>query len=67
MPNAKQTATISATILTEIAAKHLKIETLEEQGLDSQDFHDVAVWNIRAALEAAFAAGKASADLAKIG
>ncbi|MBE0474891.1 hypothetical protein [Rhodoferax sp.] len=40
-----------------IAQKHLLIETLETRNSDSLDFHDVAVWNVRQALEAAFKAG----------
>ncbi|PZP83296.1 MAG: hypothetical protein DI582_11200 [Azospirillum brasilense] len=44
-----------------IAREHLNIEMLESRNSDSLDFHDVAVWGIQAALEAAFAAGKASA------
>ena len=47
-------------ILLEIAAKHFHIETLETRNSDGHDFHDVAVWSIRAALEAAFAAGQAA-------
>ena len=45
------------TILTMIAQKHLGIETLETRRSESLDFHDVAVWCIRDALEAAFKAG----------
>ena len=45
------------TILTLIAQKHLGIETLETRKSDSLDFHDVAIWCIRDALEAAFQAG----------
>ncbi|WP_227460190.1 DUF6900 domain-containing protein [Cupriavidus pauculus] len=45
------------TILTLIAQKHLGIETLETRRSDSLDFHDVAVWCLRDALEAAFNAG----------
>jgi len=40
-----------------IAQKHLFIETLETRNADSLDFHDVAVWAVRDALEAAFKAG----------
>ena len=40
-----------------IAEKHLFIETLETRNSDSLDFHDVAVWSVRDALEAAFKAG----------
>lgn len=50
----------SETLLLEIAAKHFPIETLETRNSDGLDFHDVAVWSIRAALEAAFAAGQAA-------
>ena len=45
------------TILTLIAQKHLGIQTLETRKSDSLDFHDVAVWCIRDALEAEFKAG----------
>ena len=45
------------TILTLIAQKHLGIQTLGTRKSDSLDFHDVAVWCIRDALEAAFEAG----------
>jgi hypothetical protein len=40
-----------------IAEKHLFIETLETRNSDSLDFHDVSVWGLRSALEAAFKAG----------
>jgi hypothetical protein len=40
-----------------IAQKHLHIETLETRHSDRLDFHDVAVWSLRDALEAAFKAG----------
>lgn len=51
----------SEALLLEIAAKHFHIETLEtrnRRACTRLDFHDVAVWSIRAALEAAFAAGQ---------
>ena len=44
-------------IFAMIAQKHLFIETLETRNSDSLDFHDVAVWSVRDALEAAFKAG----------
>lgn len=44
-------------LLTRIAREHLDIETLETRHSDSLDFHDVAVWGVRNALEAAFLAG----------
>ena len=50
----------SEALLLELAAKHFHIETLETRNSDGLDFHDVAVWSIRAALEAAFAAGQAA-------
>ena len=52
----------SEALLLEIAAKHFhSIKTLETRNSDQLDFHDVAVWAIRAALEAAYAAGLAAA------
>jgi len=50
----------SEAVPLEIAAKHFRLETLETRNSDGLDFHDVAVWSIRAALEAAFAAGQAA-------
>jgi len=44
-------------ILTQIAKKHLDIDTLETRKADRLDFHDVSVWCLRDALEAAFKAG----------
>jgi hypothetical protein len=44
-------------LLTRIAQQHLRIDTLEMRKSDGLDFHDVAVWGVRAALEAAFNAG----------
>lgn len=44
-------------LLTQIAQQHIHIETLETRKSDSLDFHDVAVWCLRDALEAAFNAG----------
>ena len=45
-------------LLTEIAKKHLNLETLETRNSDSLDFHDVAVWAIKDALQVASEAGK---------
>ena len=53
------------TILTLIAEKHLDIDTLETRHSDRLDFHDVAVWGIKEALQAAFEAGKQSATQPK--
>jgi len=53
---------LSEALLLEIATRHFHtIETLETQNSDRLNFHDVAVWAIRAALEAAYAAGVAAA------
>jgi len=49
----------SEALLLEIAARHFhSVETLETQNSDRLDFHDVAVWAIRAALEDAYEAGR---------
>lgn len=48
--------------LTQIAKKELCLETLETRNNDSQDFHDLAVWEIKAALDAAYKAGQQSAN-----
>jgi hypothetical protein len=44
--------------LLKIAQRQFRIETLDTQNWDRLDFHDVAVWSIRAALEEAFEAGR---------
>ena len=44
--------------IEQIAKKHLFIETLMTQHSDRLDFHDLAVWQIKEALEAAFKAGQ---------
>ena len=41
-----------------IAKKKLSLKTLEERNMDSLDFHEHAVWEIKAALEAAYKAGQ---------
>ena len=51
----------SRQILTSIAREHLGIGTLETRRSDSLDFHDVAVWQVEAALKAAFDAGRNTA------
>ena len=47
-------------LLEQIAKEHLFIETLETQHRDRLDFHDVSVWAVKSALEAAYAAGLAA-------
>lgn len=44
--------------LTRIAAHHLNIPTLKAQHSDRLDFHDVGVVSLKAALEAAYNAGR---------
>jgi hypothetical protein len=47
--------------LLEIAHRHIdRIETLETRRSDSLDFHDIAVWELKSALEAAYRAGQAN-------
>ena len=46
-------------LFTRIAQTHLSIETLETRHRDSLDFHDVGVWSVRDALQAAYEAGVA--------
>ncbi|WP_019956326.1 DUF6900 domain-containing protein [Yoonia vestfoldensis] len=56
-PNATRDA-----LILEIAQRQFRIETLETRNWDRLDFHDVAVWAIRAALEEAFEAGRHAAE-----
>jgi len=44
-------------LLNLIAQKHLEIDTLETRHSDGLDFHEVAVWTLRDALEAAYKIG----------
>ena len=46
--------------ISKIAETILGLGTLETRNSDSLDFSDQAVWNIKAALEAAYKAGQAS-------
>ena len=48
-------------LLAAIAKATLHIDTLETRNSDGLDFHDVAVWSVKAALEAAYRAGFAAA------
>ncbi len=49
-------------LLEQIAKQHLLIDTLETQSSDRLDFHDVSVWGVKAALEAAYEAGLKAAE-----
>ena len=53
-----KTAAPTEAPLLEIAAKHFFLETLSTRSSDSLDFHNVAIWAIRAALEDAYEAGR---------
>lgn len=46
-------------LLDEIARRYLDISTLETRHSDRLDFHEVAVWSLREALQAAYRAGVA--------
>lgn len=49
-------------LVESIALDHLFIETLQTRHRDSLDFHDVSVWGVKSALQAAFDAGLRAAD-----
>jgi len=48
-------------LLQQIARDYLGIKTLDMRNLDALDFHSIAVWNIKTALEAAWKAGVTTA------
>jgi hypothetical protein len=47
-------------LLNQIAAEHLHIDTLATRNRDRLDFHEVSVWGLKEALQAAFTAGQQS-------
>ena len=47
----------AADAINKIAKASLRISMLDTQHDDSLDFHDLAVWDIKSALEAAYRAG----------
>ena len=49
---------IRRTCIDKIARETLSIETLDARGSDQLDFHTVSVWSLRAALAAAYEAGR---------
>ncbi|WP_404364451.1 DUF6900 domain-containing protein [Corallococcus coralloides] len=51
--------------LERIAHETLNIETLKTRNSDSLDFHEVAVWRLKEALNAAYQAGLSSASSAR--
>ena len=50
--------------LQKIALNHLFVATLETRNRDSLDFHDLSVWAIKTALQAAYEAGRNAAATA---
>jgi len=48
--------------LAKIAKEMLLIDTLEIRNSDIMDFHEVSVWQLRKALEAAYVLGKKEAE-----
>jgi hypothetical protein len=54
-------------LFSEIARRHLLIETLETRKRDSLDFHEVSVWGVKSALQAAYDAGLNAARAKKGG
>ena len=64
MNHAKTTTPISTApdaVLEQIALNHFFVETLQTRNSDRLDFHEVSVWAIKSALQAAFAAGQQAA------
>lgn len=51
------TQRLTARTIEDIAHRVLAIESLETRHSDALDFHDIAVWKLREALEAAYEAG----------
>jgi len=47
--------------INRIARDALGLETLEARRMDDLDFHDLAVWSIKDALERAYEAGRKAA------
>lgn len=58
--DAKTTTRMPDGLAETIAMETLGLATLKRRNSDRLDFHDLAVWTIREALEAAYQAGKAA-------
>lgn len=52
--------------ITAIARQHLNIASLETRRNDALDFHDLAVWRIKSALESAYAGIAAASKPASV-
>ncbi|WP_323037702.1 DUF6900 domain-containing protein [Pararhodobacter sp.] len=52
-------------LIFDIAQRRFFIETLETRNRDRLDFHNVAVWAIRHALEEAYEAGRRAGAVAR--
>ena len=61
--NRRRRTTRRGAALAKIARDVLGIETLETRKSDEADFHDLAVWSIEKALQAAYEAGLANANV----
>ncbi len=59
MTNTRKQTQAAAEVIAQIAKEHLDLDTLETRHSDRLDFSEQAVWQLRAALEAAYAAGLA--------
>jgi len=57
----KSKRTTEDDLIESIARLHLDLETLDTRQADSLDFHELGVWQLRAALEAAYRAGASGA------
>lgn len=51
--------------LDQIARQHLRIDVLQPRNSDQLDFKEVAVWEVRNALQAPFEAGQKAAQEAR--
>ncbi|WP_066016585.1 DUF6900 domain-containing protein [Endozoicomonas atrinae] len=48
--------------IDDIASTILKLETLNTRNVDNLDFHELAIWQIKEALQAAYSAGLQKSD-----
>ncbi|CAM4283233.1 DUF6900 domain-containing protein [Corallococcus exiguus] len=60
--NAEKPARAPEETLERIVREEMNIETLKTRNSDSLDIHEVAVWQLRDALEAAYQAGIRAAN-----